>query len=368
MRFHLDHNATTAVDARVLDCFVAIESAHPANPASLHTAGRAARAIVEDSRQRIAEALRVDVGDVLFTSGGTEANNLAVAGLGDPDLPVLLAEVEHPSVREVACRRGARWLGTDREGRAVVADVDERIGLLCMVHGQSEVGTLQPVGAAAALAHSLGVSMHVDAAQTLGRVGLDEVLAVAGSVTLSPHKCGGLRGCGVLVVRDATARLRPLLHGGGQESGLRPGTQSPALCAATALCIELALREQPTRAVTMAAARDAFVAALAASAADVQLLTPMHDSLPNTVMLRARDVDGRTLLPALDLAGIEASHGSACSAGSPTPPSVLAAMAIVDRDARACVRFSFARDARRDDATRAGEVAAVTIARLQKKT
>lgn len=367
MRFHLDHNATTPVDPRVLEYFLGVERTCPGNPSSLHRAGRLANAVVEDARERIAAALGGLATDVVFTSGGSEANNLAVHGLGDPQLPVLLGSVEHPSTFEPAQARGVELWSTDRDGRALITEPERAVGLICLLHGQSEVGSLQPLVAAAGLAQRLGVPLHIDAAQTLGRVPLHEALRVADSVTLSPHKAGGMRGVGVLMAREAAQRLRPLLRGGGQEHGLRPGTQSPSLCATAAFAIELAVREQPSRAASMAAARDALHDAILNSGADVRRITPHEGALPNTLMLHFAGVDGRALLPALDLAGIEASHGSACSAGAPTPPRVLIAMGMTEPEARACVRFSCASETHCDFASRAGAIVGAVVERLQKK-
>jgi cysteine desulfurase len=209
--------------------------------------------------------------------------------------------------------------------------------------------------------------MFVDAAQTLGRVDLAPAVADADALALSPHKCGGLRGHGVLVVRDAAARLRPMLRGGGQEQALRPGTQSPALASANALAIERAVREQSWRASQMASARAAFLRGLRDAPVAHRVLTPLERSVPNTVMIAFSDVDGRNLLPALDLSGVHASHGAACSSGSPTPPQILMALGLAVDAARACVRFSCGfRDAV-DEAERAGRRAGDVVAALQKK-
>ncbi len=362
-----DANAGGPVDAEVLALFLDIERRCPGNPASSHASGRRAKAVLEHARAGIATALGVDADDVVFTSGGTEAANLAVSGLGDPDLPVLLGEVEHPAVLEPASRRGIVQWGMDPDGRVLVIAPGERVGLCCLVHAQSELGTLQPVEAAAALARSLGVPLFVDAAQTLGRLPLANVVAVAAAIALSPHKCGGLRGHGVLVGRGLAARLRPLMLGGGQEQGLRPGTQSPALAAANALAIERATNQQAARAANMAATRRAFLAGLHHSGVEHVVLTPLEASLPNTAMVQFPHVDGRNLLPALDLSGIRASHGSACSSGAPTPPRVLLALGLNETAARACVRFSFGWLEARDAAECAGRLVGDVVRVRQKK-
>lgn len=359
MRLYFDHNACTPVDDRVLARFSEVEVLCPGNPGSLHASGRRARAMIEQAREEVANALGVKPPEVLFVSGGTEANNMIVSGAGDLDLPVLLAPVEHPSVLEAATQRGRVLWEVDPCGAAIVKRPGETVGLICLVHGQNEVGTLQPVTAAASLAEELGVPFHVDASQTLGRCRLADVTAVATSMTLSTHKAGGLRGSGVLIHK--AGGLRPLLRGGRQQEGRRPGTESPALAAATALAVRLAVEEQTDRAARMLAARAAFAAELPGNST---WITPENNSLPNTLMCLFDGIDGRVLLPALDMAGVEASQGSACSSGSPTPPTVLQAMGLDDHAAQACVRFSFSHHTSTNHAARGGRIVHDVISRL----
>lgn len=362
-----DANAGAPALPEVVAHFVEVEARCPGNPASVHAAGRRARAELEAARERIAAALQVAAADVVFTSGGTEAANLAVLGLGDPALPVLLAPTEHAAVYEPALLRGTVAWAVTSTGRAVVDAPKRPVGLVALVHAQSEIGTVQPVAEALRLARELAVPCFVDAAQSLGRLPLGELVAGGAVFALSPHKAGGLRGHGVLVGPDLTHRLRPLLRGGAQELGARPGTQSPALAAANALAIELACQQQPARAAAMAQARDAFLAGLTAAGVACRLLTPLADSLPNTAMLQAVGIDGRNLVPALDLAGIQASHGSACSSGAPTPPRILAAIGLPESEARACVRFSFGWREDLETLRRSGGRTGEVVQRLQKK-
>lgn len=362
-----DFNAGSRASEDVLELFVATEREHAANPASVHAPGRRARAVLEEARDRIASALGLAAADVLFTSGGTEAANLAIAGLGDRTLPVLLSPAEHPAAYEPAIERGIALLAVDRAGKAVVAAPDTRIGLVALVHAQSELGTIQPVAEAARLARDLGVPFFVDAAQSLGRLDLGPVVASGAVVALSPHKAFGIRGHGVLAGRGLQHVLRPMLRGGAQEHGLRPGTQSPALALANALAIERAIAHREERAVTMLAARSEFMTGLRTLVVDHEVLTPEANSVPNTVMIAFRDIDGRNLLPALDLAGVHASHGSACSSGAPTPPRILRAIGLDDASARACVRFSFGGDEAPGSMHDAGVRAAQVVQRLQKK-
>ena len=361
-----DANAGTPALPEVLDEFLGVERSCPANPASAHTAGRRARGVLERARERVAAAVNVAPGDVIFTSGGTEAANLAVRGLGDPALPVLLGDIEHPAVRESASQRGLITWEVDTTGAALVTPPPRPVGLIALVHAQSEVGTLQPIDKAVEVARNCDVPAFIDAAQTLGRVPLDPVISAGAVVALSPHKAGGLRGHGALVGHDLHKHLKPLMHGGGQELGMRPGTPSVALAAANALAIEVAVRDQAQRADAMSRNRDAFLRGLRRSECTHQTLTPLAASVPNTIMMCFGGVEGRSLLPALDLAGVHASHGSACSSGSPTPPRVLASMRVEERLARACVRFSFDWFARPEACEHVGAVVGAVVLRLRK--
>lgn len=362
-----DFNAGAPALPEVLEEFVATEERCPANPASSHAAGRRARGVLETARERIANLFGLPAGDVVFTSGGTEAANLAVRGLGDLDLPVLRADVEHPAVRESADRRGSCKWSIDAHGRAIVTEPTQAVGLICLVHAQSELGTLQDTDAAIEVARNCDVPVVVDAAQSLGRVPIRTLIENGSVVALSPHKAGGLRGHGVLLGRRLEDRLQPLMHGGGQEFGLRPGTQSPSLASANALAIERAIEEQPQRAVEMAGNRKAFLEGLEARSCPFRVLTPLADSVANTVMLCFEGVEGRNLLPALDLAGVQASHGSACSSGSMTAPKILTAIGVDDARARACVRFSFDWQNRREECAHVGAVVGDVMLRLRKK-
>ena len=335
-RHYFDHNACTPVDPRVLERFLEVELACPANPGSLHGAGRRSRGVIQEARYQVADILGVSPDYVFFMSGGTEANNLIIRGAGDLALPVLSSVAEHPSVLVAAERRGLVEWGILPNGTVQVAAPDQPVGLIALTHGQNEVGSLQPVADAALVAETCAAPLHIDASQTLGRCELKDVVLVADSITLSTHKAGGLRGCAVLIDRNPT--IQPLLYGGAQQLARRPGTESASLIAATAFAVELAVSEQESRARAMQAARDAFLSELEGGLSHV--LTPAN-SLPNTAMVLFEGIDSKRLLPALDMAGIEASQGSACSSGSPTPPPVLIAMGLSDDATRSCVRFSF---------------------------
>ncbi len=365
---YLDHAAATPVDPRVLDVFVDVERRCAGNPASLHAAGRAARQALESARGEAAHALGVPANGVWFVSGGTEANVTIVRGSGVVDRPVLLAPaIEHPSVAAAAERwRGVVGWAVTPDGRAAVVDPEAPIGLVCLAHAQSEIGTVQPVEAAAAVARRAGVPLHVDASQTLGRLPLTPVLAAADTVALSAHKAGGLRGCTVLVAPRG-AVFAPLLVGGGHERGRRAGTPSPGLAAATARAIRLAVEERAERAAAMAAARAALVAAVRAGAGPGAVTVVGGDGaehMPNIATLCFERVDGRALLPALDLLGVHASQGTACSSGSPEPPLVLRSMGMDVARSRRCVRFSVSHRTTLDEVREAARRIVSAVVRL----
>lgn len=376
-RHYFDHNATTPVEPEVLDRFVEIERTCPGNSSSIHQLGRRARSTIEDARVECADALGVELDDVVFVSSGTEANNAAIGGLGDLDLPVGLGPHEHASILRAAERRGAHWWSVDRAGRVQldVSDPPPALGMVALVHAQSEVGTLQPVVEAAHLAHTLGIPFHCDAAQSLGRVEIRTPLDHADSISLSTHKAGGLRGGSVWVVRERARTVRPLLVGGEHERGLRASTPSPALIAATARAVSLAVRDVEHRSAAMRASRAALLSTLHNSGCVFACLTPSasedkscttDEALPNTALLAFPHVDGRNLVPALDIAGIEVSAGSACSSGSPQPPRVLGAMGIAEANARSVVRFSTSHRTTVDAAIDAAKRIASVVSVLQR--
>ncbi|APR77654.1 Cysteine desulfurase [Minicystis rosea] len=353
---YLDWNATTPPHPDAIDAMRrALETAW-ANPASVHGAGRRARAHVEQAREAVAQLVGLDARDVVLTSGGTEANNLALAHAFPREGPqgsLVLSRLEHPSVVRAAERLSAEgvvveWAPPDASGRldpASVAEACDRaaarapLRLVVLQAVNHETGVIQPVAAVADLAHARGAKLHVDAVQAVGRLD-PSVWAGADLVTVAAHKIRGPKGVGALATQPGI-RLRPVLLGGAQERGLRPGTQDPAACAGFAAAAERA-REAPARYAALAALRDTFEAALIA-------LGARHGQPParNGDAPRAPHVSnlswpgwrGDELCAALDLEGVAVSSGSACSAGTAEPSPVLTAM-LGEPRARGAVRVS----------------------------
>jgi cysteine desulfurase len=356
---YLDWNATTPPHPEVLAAMRAAAEEAWANPASVHGPGRAARARVESAREAVARLVGLDARDVTLTSGGTEANNLA---LRQADGPIVLSRVEHPSLvraAEALAERGTTviWVDPSPSGQvpmeAVRAALDETsragtVPLLSLQAVNHETGVVQDVAAAAEIAHARGARLHVDAVQAAGR--LDRAAwAGADLVTVAAHKIRGPKGIGALLTRPGI-KLRPVLHGGSQERGFRPGTQDPIACAGFAVAAHRA-RETPGAYAALAPLRDRLEAELMELGATrgSPEAPPGAASAPrrNGDALRAPHVSnlswpgwrGPELCAALDLEGVAVSSGSACSAGTPDPSPVITAMLGRER-ATSAVRVS----------------------------
>ncbi len=318
---YLDANASEPLRPQARDAVLRALSA-PGNPSSVHAAGRAARRLLEDAREAVAARFGAAAGGVVFTSGGTEANALAMHGLCD-GRRLIVGATEHDAVRAAAA--DAAILPVDGEGVADLSALSALLAqggpaLVCLMLANNETGVMQPAAAAAALCARHGAWLHVDAVQAAGRTGLDFAALGAASAALSSHKLGGPAGAGALLLSaQAASALRPLIAGGGQERGRRGGTPALAAIAGFAAAAEAAggadaLR--PLRDAAEAAALASGAVAIGAAAA----------RLPNTSCLALPGVAAQTQVIALDLAGIAVSAGAACSSGKVARSHVLDAM------------------------------------------
>ncbi len=344
---YLDNNATTPLLPAVAEAMRPFADEAFGNPASGHGAGRRARQALEDAREQAAALLGARPDEVVFTSGATEANNLAVFGLaGDAPGHVVASPVEHPSVAEPL--RRLREIGFAVDSLPVdPAGVVRPDALSCLMRPETrlvtvmlannETGAVQPVRALVETAK--GIAFHCDAAQAVGRlpVRFDE-LGVT-TLSLSAHKFHGPRGAGALLVRRG-ARLRPLFYGGHQQRGLRPGTEPVALAVGLAAALELADKEGETRRAHVEELRHRFLGALQARAVPVVLNGPEEDGVPHTINVSFPGCRAEALLMNLDLAGVACSTGSACSSGSLLPSPVLRAMGVPDDVLHSAMRFS----------------------------
>jgi cysteine desulfurase len=366
---YLDHAATTPMLPEAIEAMTA-ELAHAGNASSLHTSGRRARRVVEEAREQLAAAVGAGPSEVVFTAGGTEADNLAVKGLfwarraQDPARRrVLASAVEHHAVLDpvewLATAEGAEvdWLPVDEVGRVDVAAARAAIerdpgsvALMTVLWANNEVGTVQPIEELASLAHEHGIPLHSDAVQALGQLPLDVGTSAVDCVTLSAHKIGGPVGAGALVARRGLD-LVPVLHGGGQERGVRSGTLDAPAVRAFAVAAELAAKNQPATAARLGALRDDLVAAVLAAVPDAQLRGDPDPAgrLPGNAHLTFPGCEGDSLLYLLDARGVECSTGSACQAGVPQPSHVLLAMGVPPDVARGALRFSLGWSSTSDD-------------------
>ncbi|GAB3866078.1 cysteine desulfurase family protein [Nocardioides maradonensis] len=356
---YLDHAATTPM----VDAAIEAMTAHlrdVGNASSLHASGRRARRVVEESRETLARALGCRPGEVVFTSGGTEADNLAVKGLywarhaADPArVRVLSTSVEHHAVLDslewLEEHEGAtaELLPVDAAGRldldALRATVERdpaSVALISVMWANNEVGTLQPVSDVVAIAAAHGIPVHTDAVQAVGVVPVDFAASGVDALSLTGHKLGGPQGVGALVVRRE-AQLTALLHGGGQEREIRSGTLNAPAVAGFAAAVAAAVEQQPEYAERLAALRARLVEGVLAAVPDAEVNG--GDGLPGNAHFSFPGCEGDSLLMLLDAQGIECSTGSACSAGVPQPSHVLLAMGRDSATARSSLRFSLGR-------------------------
>jgi cysteine desulfurase len=357
-RIYLDHNATTPMLPAVREHFLARLDEGLGNASSVHASGRRARAHLDDARERTAAALAVHEDEIVFTSGGTESIHLAILGhlrAATPGAALVTSAIEHSAVLGAADRAQAEGrpvvrVGVDACGRLDVDELEARVraretGLISIQAANNEIGVVPPIAAIGDRLRALGPArprLHTDAVQALGRVPLALREWGVDFASLSGHKVGGPLGVGVLVRRRAVPVL-PLVSGGGQESELRAGTENVAAISATALAIELAVREGATRATRLLDLCRSFWTQLQSEVPGVVLHGPpidAHDRLPNTLNVGLPGFDGRVLVARLDLEGLEVSAGSACASGSLEPSHVLRALGLDDERARAGVRIS----------------------------
>ena len=368
---YLDHAATTPM---LPEAAAALTSALSTvgNASSLHTSGRRARRAVEEARESIAESLGARPSEVIFTSGGTEADNLAVKGVhwGRPGKSrVLVAAIEHHAVLDAA-----HWLGEhagaeigylevddfgrvhDDTLRAAIAEDPDAVSVVSVMWANNEVGTVNPIRELAATCAEFGIPFHTDAVQAVGALPVDFAASGASALTVSGHKVGGPYGVGALLLgRDVTCV--PLAHGGGQERDVRSGTLDVPSIVAMAAALRVAVAEQAERARTLAELRDELVMAVRAAVPGAVLngdpgQTAMDGGpsrLPGNAHFTFPGCEGDSLLMLLDARGIECSTGSACTAGVAQPSHVLLGMGVDPKQARGSLRFSLGHTSTRAD-------------------
>ena len=352
MRVYLDYAATTPLDVDI-EVLMRPYQFLPGNASSVHREGSTAKEALEEARERLGRALGCSSRELVFTSGGTEANNQVIFGLGlARGGQIITTAIEHSAVLaparalEVANRCEVTYLMPDKFGviqpNQVLEAIKPETTLVSVMHVNNELGSIQDVRAIAEICRAKGITFHVDAVQSLGYVPLNVLEVGCDLLTISAHKFYGPKGVGALFVRRGL-EIPPILYGGHQESGLRGGTHNVPGAVGMAFAAEKAVKLQPEESKRLTALRDSFQTMLLENP-NIFLNGHPTSRSPRHINVTARDVDGEALLMNLDLEGVAASSGSACSAGSLEPSHVLTALGRNADEARASIRFSLGRD------------------------
>ncbi len=355
---YLDHSATTAVDARVVEAMAPFWTTAYGNPSSIYGLGRRAAAALEDARRRIARILNCQPAEIVFTSCGTESDNLALRGVAlaaaaKGKRHIITAPTEHHAVLHTVADLAEHFgfevtsLPVDRHGlvepSAVVAAIRPDTALVSIMAANNEVGTIQPIAEIGAPVRQRGVTFHTDAVQAGGYLSLDVEALQVDLLALSAHKFYGPKGVGLLYVRRGV-RLLQVQTGGGQERGRRSGTENVPYIVGMARALEFAQAERETETPRLANLRDRLIQGLMARVPDIILTGHPTRRLPGHVSLLVRGAEAEALLIALDLAGVAASSGSACATGAPTPSHVLTAMGYTPQEAMSALRLTLGRE------------------------
>lgn len=354
---YLDNNATTPILPEVADAVREASLRFPGNPGSQHEPGRRARRALEDARQRIGELLGARLGgtssdSVVLTSGGTEANNLALFGLtvGQSTAPgqIVVSAIEHPSVAEPAAMLERQSWGVVRptanaDGVVVPENIESHLDpntrLVSLMLANNETGVVQPVGAVASLCADRGIALHTDAAQAVGKIPVNFASLNAATLSCAAHKFHGPLGIGALIVRH-DVRLQPRQFGGHQQADLRPGTETLALAIGMCTALECWQRDAEVGTERIRHLRDRLEERIVARVPSAVVIGQSSQRLPNTSNIAFAGLDRQALVMALDMAGVACSSGSACASGSSEPSPVLLAMGLEKTLVDGSVRFS----------------------------
>ncbi len=349
---YMDHGATTPLREEALEAMLPYLKEKFGNPSSIHSFGREARKAINEAREKTARALGADPEEIFFTSGGTESNNMAIRGAArlKGKGRLITSAIEHHAVLDV-CKDLEKdgfevlFLPVDRYGMVDPRAVEEAIVpgtiLVSIMMGNNEVGTIQPIREICTLARKRGVFVHTDAVQCVGQLPVDVKELQVDFLSLSAHKFNGPKGVGALYVRKGIP-LPPIYRGGGQERKLRPGTENVAGIVGLGRALELAVAELPEKTARLQKLRDRLIAGLT-SLEGVALNGHPKQRLPGNVHLSFQYIEGESLLLGLDLQGVAASSGSACTSGSLEPSHVLTAMGLDHREAHGSLRLTLGR-------------------------
>ena len=351
-KIYLDHNATTPLHPEVLNAMLPALQDNFGNPSSIHSFGRSARVQLDEAREKVARLIGASSSEIIFTSGGTEANNLALLGvaLKHKEKKIITSKTEHPSVLN-PCRQleeqgvEVHYLDVDRFGRidinSLESQITESTALISLQHANSETGVLQDIKKISELARSNGVLFHTDAVQSVAKIEFDLKDYPVDMLSISAHKFNGPKGVGALFLRKGTPALFAPVSGGSQEKKRRGGTENVAGIIGFGKACEIAIKRVSTLEVSrVAELKDYFYNKVYEMIPGTELFGDMQNSLPNTLNLGFAGVEGDTLLIAMDMEGVAVSTGSACSSGTGLPSPVLQAMGVPDNKINSSIRFS----------------------------
>jgi cysteine desulfurase len=354
-RIYLDYAATTPVDPAVVQEMLPYFTEMYGNPSSVHSCGQEVRDSIEEARSQVAIMIGAQPSEIVFTSGGSEANNLALKGIVaanyDKRNHIITTTLEHHSVSETCKFLGesghsVTYVPVDRYGMADPFDIKKAITvktiLVSVMHANNEVGAIQPIAEIAKICHEAGAFFHTDAVQTTGHIPIDVKNLDVDLLSMSAHKLYGPKGVGALYIKD-TIRVTPLIHGGSQESGRRASTENVPSIVGFGKAAQLALTEMDTEIPRLIVLRGKLITGLKNRVADIELNGHPTQRLPNNVNVSIAAIEGESVLLNLDLAGICVSTGSACSSTSQEASHVLLAMGIPPEQARCSLRLTLGR-------------------------
>ncbi len=377
-RTYLDHAATTPVDPEVAAAMARVLREVPGNPSSIYAEGRRARSLVDEAREQVAAAIGADPAEVVFTSGGTEADNLALRGVlaareGEAD-GLVVSTIEHHAVLDTAedlerhGRARVTRIGVGRDGLVDPADVaraiEPRTALVSIMHANNEIGTIEPIAEIGEICRAKGVTFHTDAVQSVGVLPFDVRTLPVDLVSVNAHKFYGPKGVGALYVRSGT-RCATVQTGGGQEKGRRTGTENVPGIVALGAAMRIASERRERDARRLSALRDRIVDGVRARIPGAVLTGHPTRRLPNNASFCFPGTQGESLVVALDLEGIAASSGSACTSGSTEPSHVLTAIGLERSVAQGSLRLTVGRGTTDEDVDRLLEVLPRVVARLR---
>lgn len=373
---YLDNSATTQVSKEVLDEMMPYFTEEFGNPSTLYGIGRESKKALELARQRVADSINAKKDEIIFTSGGSESDNLAIKGiafkLAKKGKHIITSEIEHPAVKNTlgfleSLDFKVTYLPVYENGIIKIEDLEEAITetiLITIMHGNNEIGTIQPIGEIGRIAHEKGIKFHTDAVQTFGKIEVDIEKLNVDLLSLSSHKVNGPKGVGALYVKKGT-RVVPLIHGGGQEKGIRSGTENVSGIVGFGKACELAVENLKEHYEKHIALRDELIEKVLSRIPDSYLNEDPEKRLPNIVNFRFKAIEGESLILLLDAKEYQASTGSACSSNTLEASPVLAALGLDPVDVHGSLRVSLSPESDDFNIDEFVEVIAGSVERLR---